>query len=110
VEKGANKFKRVTVKLSGELYEEIRKLAGGRVSAWISEKLERVVREERAKQLFEALPPEIRRKLLERAGGDERKAAELALRLLNLALEEAEEEEAAQEAIAYANLKERRGG
>ena len=103
MEKGAKKFKRVTVKLGEELYEEVRKLAGGRVSAWISEKLERVVSEERAKLLLNALPEEIKAQLLERAGGNERKAADIALRYLSLALEEAEEEEAAQEAIAFAN-------
>jgi len=103
VEKGAKRFKRVTVKLSEELYEEVRKLAGGRVSAWISEQLERVISEERAKLLLEALPKNVKAQLLEKAGGNERKAADMALRYISSALAEEEEEEAAQEAIAFAN-------
>jgi hypothetical protein len=103
VEKGVKRFKRVTVKLSEEVYEEVRKLAGGRISAWISEQLERIISEEHAKLLLNALPEEIKAQLLERAKGNERKAADMALHYLSLALEEAEEEEAAQEAIAFAN-------
>ena len=103
MEKGAKRFKRVTVKLSEELYEEVRKLAGGRVSAWISEQLERVISEERVKLLLEALPKNVKAQLLEKAGGNERKAADMALRYISSALAEEEEEEAAQEAIAFAN-------
>lgn len=33
VEKGVKRLKRVTIKLTEEQYEEVRKLAGGRISA-----------------------------------------------------------------------------
>jgi hypothetical protein len=104
--------KRVTVALPEDLHEEVRRISGGRISAWLREVARRAVEEERRKALLNALPEEIRQRLLERAGGNEREAANLALRYLASALEEEEEEEAAQEAIAYANkieaLKERR--
>ena len=75
--------------------------------------MQRAVEEERRKALLKTLPEELRARLLERAGGNEREAANLAIHYLSLAIEEEETEEAAQEAIGYANkmeaLKERKG-
>jgi hypothetical protein len=98
-----NAGKRLTFRLPEELYKEVLRVSGGRVSAWLRDLVQRAIEEERRKALLETLPEELRERLLERAGGNEREAAKLALRLLNLALEEEEEEEAAQEAIGYAN-------
>jgi hypothetical protein len=101
-----NAVKRVTVTLPEDLYEELRRISGGRVSAWLRDLARRAVEEEKRKALLRSLPEEIRARLLEKAGGNEREAAGLALRYLASALEEEEEEEAAQEAIAYANRQE----
>jgi predicted RNA-binding protein YlxR (DUF448 family) len=103
VNSGSTGYKRVTIKLPEEVCAEAKRLSGGRLSAWVTSLIERVVEEERRKALLHALPESLRSQLLEKAGGSEEEAAKLALRLLNLALEEEEEEEAAQEAIGYAN-------
>ena len=96
-------YKRVTIKLPEEVCAEAKRLSGGRLSAWVTSLIERAVEQERRRTLLKTLPENLRRSLLEKAGGSEEEAAKLALRLLNLALEEEEEEEAAQEAIGYAN-------
>jgi len=96
-----NAVKRLTVTLPKDLYEELRRISGGRVSAWLRDLAAKAVEEEKRKALLRSLPEEIRRRLLEKTGGNEREAAALALHYLSLALEEEEEEEAAQEAIAF---------
>jgi hypothetical protein len=91
----------------------MRRISGGRVSAWLRDLAAKAVEEEKRRALLNALPEEIRARLLERVGGNEREAASLAIHYLSLAIEEEETEEAAQEAIGYANkmeaLKERKG-
>jgi hypothetical protein len=96
----------ISLRIPEDLYEEIRRVSGGRISAWLRDLAQRAVEEERRKALLRSLPEEIRARLLERAGGNEREAVTLALRYLASALEEEEAEEAAQEAIAYANRRE----
>ena len=93
--------KRLTVTLPKDLYEELRRISGGRVSAWLRDLAAKAVEEEKRKALLRSLPEEIRQRLLEKTGGNEREAAGLALHYLSLALEEEEAEEAAQEAIAF---------
>jgi hypothetical protein len=83
------------------LYEEVRRISGGRVSAWLRDLAAKAVEEEKRKALLEALPEEIKAQLLEKARGNEREAANLALRYISSALAEEEEEEATQEAIAF---------
>ena len=94
-------YKRVTIKLPEEVCAEAKRLSGGRLSAWVTSLIERVVEEERRKALLHALPESLRSQLLEKARGNEREAANLALRYISSALAEEEEEEAAQEAIAF---------
>jgi hypothetical protein len=89
-----------------DLYEEIRRASGGRISAWLRDLAAKAIEEEKRRALLNALPEEIRARLLERVGGNEQEAANLALHYLSLALEEEEEEETVQEAIAYANRQE----
>jgi hypothetical protein len=101
-----NAVKRLTVALPKDLYEEIRSVSGGRISAWLRDLAQKAIEEEKRKALLRSLPEEIRQRLLEKTGGNEREAAGLALHYLSLALEEEETEEAAQEAIAYANRQE----
>ena len=108
-----NAVKRLTVTLPEELYKEVQRVSGGRISAWLRDLVQRAIEEEKRRALLNALPEEIRARLLERVGGNEREAASLAIHYLSLAIEEEEAEEAAQEAIAFANkmeaLKERKG-
>jgi len=102
-------YKRVTIKLPEEVCAEAKRLSGGRLSAWVTSLIERVVEEERRKALLHALPESLRSQLLEKARGNEREAANLALRYISSALAEEEEEEAAQEAIAFSLKQEKRG-
>jgi hypothetical protein len=103
----------ISVRFPEDLYEEIRKVSGGRISAWLREVAAKAIEEEKRKALLRSLPEEIRARLLEKAGGNEQEAASLALHYLSLAIEEEEEEETVQEAIGYANkmeaLKKRKG-
>jgi hypothetical protein len=101
-----NAVKRLTVTLPKDLYEEMRRISGGRVSAWLRDLAAKAVEEENLKLFLHTLPEELRARLLEKTGGNEREAANLALHYLSLAIEEEETEEAAQEAIAYANRQE----
>jgi hypothetical protein len=101
-----NAVKRLTVTLPKDLYEEMRRISGGRVSAWLRDLAAKAVEEENLKLFLHTLPEELRARLLEKARGNEREAANLALRYISSALAEEEEEEAAQEAIAYANRQE----
>jgi histone H3/H4 len=84
-----------------ELIDEVRRYWRGPLSPLIRQLLEEWLEERRKEQLLLGLPENLRRRLVERAGG-ERKASELALKLLEGALEELEEEEEAQEALAAA--------
>ena len=112
-----NAVKRTTrclsVRFPEDLYEEVRKVSGGRISAWLRDLAQRAIEEEKRRALLNALPEELRERLMEKVGGNEREAANLALHYLSLAIEEEEEEETVQEAIGYANkmeaLKERKG-
>jgi hypothetical protein len=94
-------FKRITIKLPMSLYREVLRISGGKLSDWISAKLEEVVREEKLKLLLHSLPENISKPLLEKTKGDEKKAVEIMVRTLSNALEEEEEEEAVQETIAF---------
>jgi hypothetical protein len=106
VEKGTDSKVRATIIFPRDLYLEAKRLSGGKLSAWVASIVAKAIEEEKRKAILHALPESLRSQLLEKAGGSEEEAAELALRLLNLALEEKEEEEAAQEAIGYANRQE----
>jgi hypothetical protein len=107
VEKGTDNKVRATVIFPRDLYLEAKRLSGGKLSSWVASLVAKAVEEEKRKALLEALPEELRERLMEKAGGNEREAANLALRLLNFALEEEETEEAAQEAIAFSLKQER---
>jgi hypothetical protein len=106
VEKGTDNKVRATVIFPRDLYLEAKRLSGGKLSSWVASLVAKAVEEEKRKALLEALPEEIKVQLLERARGNEWEAANLALRYISSALAEEEEEEAAQEAIAYANRQE----
>ncbi len=106
MEKGTDSKVRATVIFPRDLYLEAKRLSGGKLSAWVASLVAKAVEEEKRKALLEALPEEIKAQLLEKAGGNEQEAANLALHYLSLAIEEEETEEAAQEAIAYANRQE----
>jgi hypothetical protein len=84
-----------------ELIAEVRRYWQGPLSPLIQQLLEEWLRRRRAEQLLSDLPEGVRRRLVERAGSAER-AAELALKLLEGALDELEEEEEVQEAIGEA--------
>ena len=84
-----------------ELIDEVRRYWRGPLSPLIRQLLEEWLEERRKEQLLLGLPESLRRRLVERAGG-ERKASELALKLLEGALEELEEEGEVQEAIGEA--------
>jgi hypothetical protein len=96
-----NAVKRLTVTLPEELYKEMQRVSGGRISAWLRDLAAKAVEEEKRKAFLRSLPEEIRARLLEKAGGNEQEAANLALYYISSALEEEETEEAAQEAIAF---------
>ena len=101
MEKGTDSKVRATVIFPRDLYLEAKRLSGGKLSAWVASLVAKAVEEEKRKALLEALPEEIKAQLLEKARGNEREAANLALRYISSALAEEEEEEAAQEAIAF---------
>jgi hypothetical protein len=96
-----NAVKRLTVTLPEELYREVLRVSGGRISAWLRDLAAKAVEEERRKAFLRSLPEELRERLMEKAGGNEQEAANLALYYISSALAEEEEEEAAQEAIAF---------
>jgi hypothetical protein len=106
VEKGTDSKVKATIIFPRDLYLEAKRLSGGKLSAWVASVVAKAIEEEKRKAILEALPEEIRQRLLEKTGGNEREAAGLALHYLSLAIEEEEEEAAAQEAIAYANRQE----
>jgi hypothetical protein len=79
---------RIRVTLSRELYEELRRVSGGRISDWIEAAVREKLERERARALFDLLPQPVRDKLLAAAGGDELQAARLLGKILDRALEE----------------------
>ena len=79
---------RIRVVIPRELYEEVKRVSGGRISAWIQEAIIEKLERERAKALLDLLPRPAREKLLAAGGGDELQAARLLGKILDRALEE----------------------
>jgi hypothetical protein len=79
---------RIRVTLSRELYEEVKRISGGRISDWIEAAVREKLERERARALLDLLPLALRDKLLGAASGDELEAARLFGKILDRALEE----------------------
>jgi len=79
---------RIRVTIPRELYEEVKRVSGGRISAWIQEAIREKLERERPRALLDLLPRSAREKLLGAADGDELQAARLLGKVLDRALEE----------------------
>jgi hypothetical protein len=101
-------YRRVTVSLPEDLYEEVRTVAGYRgLSSWIEKVLREKLEEERRRRLLGLLPEPLREKLVKTAGSEDA-AVHLLAKVIETGLEELEDEEAVQEAIGFAHEQEER--
>jgi hypothetical protein len=85
---GGGTSMRIRVTIPRELYEEVKRVSAGKISAWIQEAIREKLERERPRALFDMLPRSAQEKLLGAASGDEQEAARLLSKILDRALEE----------------------
>ena len=79
---------RIRITIPRDVYEEVKRVSAGKISAWIQEAIREKLERERPRALFDMLPRSAQEKLLGAASGDELEAARLLSKILDRALEE----------------------